>query len=415
MTRTSDNQERVIKTPIVGRNPVTGEDVNSFGLYVEVSDGKYVLLSHPTYYLLKKGKNSDVTANNYAENLKRYFNWLLSYEEYQQYFWANSTNETLIRWQVDRCAKRNLEEKNFPSDETIVREATLVGNFYSWINDRHFSTGVVIDRKQTHIANFKSESFKKDVGQRIKSINDNQDIRIKTVSKVKPGKYKTVLQREDLHKLISAISDPVYKFIFLIGLASGMRRKEILQIPYLGRGKFGEFKAYAIPDAVDIIVLPIVGKGNKARDVKISKNDWNSIFNEYLPLFRQRRRLYKKKYGKDLPPDILWLKKNGEPVDTASISNALNYAGNKSGIDASLHDARHWYATKFIIEALGGKLHDTIRYRADIDEALRRQLGHSRIQTTYEVYVNTARFYWNLNKGFFNEIYGENGFLGEAA
>jgi site-specific recombinase XerD len=403
-----------MKTAIVGHNPLTGEEVNSFGLYVEVSDGTYVLLSHPTYYLFKKGKNSESTANNYAENLKRYFNWLLQSKDYQQYFWANATNSTLVRWQVDRVAKRNIEKKNYPKDETISRDAILVAQFYQWMNDRHFSTGVLINKKQSHLANFKSDDFVKRVTDRIAEISDYTDIRIKSISSTKNTKYKVVLQLSDLRSLLAAIADPVYLCIFLTGLASGMRKNEILQIPYVGTSANAHFKAYATTESDEPLSIHLIGKGNKSRVVRISPKDWEIVMAKYLPLFNKRRQLYKKKHGEELPPDILWLKKNGEPVDKASIGNAMSYAAKKSGVDGSLHDARHWYATKFIIEALGDKLNDRVRYRAEIDEALRRQLGHNRIRTTYETYVNTARFYWNIDKGFFNEIYGEHGFLAEA-
>jgi len=407
--------ETVIKVEIKGTNLATDESIDSYGLYVDNRNGHHILLSHATQFIAIKGKNSTNTANAYAENIKRFITWLLKEKRYYQYFWADIDNDTLKKWQMSRINKRIESGKTTPSDETIHRDASLILEFYFWANSQGVSTGidVVTKKKSSILVDYRDSDFLAHVKKKEKEVIDTSNISVPRTKTVKPKNRYDLLQPPQIKEYINSVSDDVYKFIFLTSLATGLRREETVQIPYVGEGRNAHVMqaAQMRKNKDEKFKIYIIGKRNKERGVNISEKDWNTISNEYHPLFIKRRILYNIKYGSSLPLSVLWLTKSGDPVTIKMISNAFDYAQKVSGIAAHIHLARHWYATTFVIKGLGDKLFGKVAYNAALDESLRLQLGHSSVRTTYQTYVNTARFYMNMDTGFFSELYGEEGLI----
>ena len=150
-------------------------------------------------------------------------------------------------------------------------------------------------------------------------------------------------------------------------------------------------------------------KGNKDRGITINMDDLKALEENYIvPFYATRKKLYKKRYGHDCPPSILFLNKKGEPVTEAMISSRTNDAkekllkqGKPFRDHLTFYQTRHWWPTQHIIETFGDRLLTEpmdVLYSAT-SEAIIQQLGHEDIETTYKYYIDMARVIMMVHKG----------------
>jgi hypothetical protein len=209
--------------------------------------------------------------------------------------------------------------------------------------------------------------------------------------------------QSDFEAAIYLLEDRVFQIIATIIRVTGMRPKDLLQLPYRGKGRNAGFIPYDPDEMNEDIDLPDIyyefeSKG-KVRSIAFPGKLWRVICEIYLPLRRQRASIYFEKQGISPPNSALFLTAGGNIV-TYQI---LHYHFSKVVINAAKSTSkiykgrrfnsrmlRHTCATYFVYEALKQKnrLGHSFVYDAALDEELRGMLGHNDIKTTLQYYVH---------------------------
>ncbi|ELA6982066.1 site-specific integrase [Vibrio parahaemolyticus] len=228
--------------------------------------------------------------------------------------------------------------------------------------------------------------------------------------------YRTI-SMEDLSKLHFEMEDPVYVFISYWMLVTGLRIEPITAMKYPGiDDEFplwltpAEMKSAGIEDVFKFRYIPKGNKDvNKPYHVDVSLCAWESIWNGYYPLLRERLTLWRKKYKKSKTdyPDTLWLTENGKPVETWDIQEAFKSArrsiqstpGNRNFPNVTPHWLRHTYACSMIkaYAAERGIELDVTNESAlhIIHEYVKEQLGHKQLTTTKRYIYTLTRYVRN--------------------
>ena len=94
------------------------------------------LLSYVNIYLRQTTSRSLQSTNKYADNLKRFFEYLLkSIDEDARSsadFWLSATETHIHDWQGSIVKKRDDNKSRKPSDKTIRNNASLIKEFFNW-------------------------------------------------------------------------------------------------------------------------------------------------------------------------------------------------------------------------------------------------------------------------------------------
>lgn len=323
-------------------------------------------------------------------------------------------NNSLKAWQAERIIDREIQDKNRPSEKTVFDDACIVSDFYLWLKNNYYPSPMAIETKEW-VANFKDNNLLSYIQTRVKEVKNNKSIKVGKRRFQEQPSYNH-FTNEQVGKILSSYADPVYAALFKFCMSTGLRSSEALKYPFKGFAENSHISLWENMDDKfkDQTSFPfvLVGKGDKVRSVNINVNDFKEICEDYRPLLIERRALYKKNHnGKDAPLDVFWFNKVGKPITPKMISDATTYANTKVDFHFEFYDSRHWYATMFMIEHLKNTNGDT-SFNAAVNEALRSQLGHDDISTTFKYYIDKARLYIEfVHKGNALEVVTENGFL----
>ena len=226
---------------------------------------------------------------------------------------------------------------------------------------------------------------------------------------------KSLITNEEIKALINAYTDPAYSALFKLSLGTGMRPIELVQFPYLGNGENKHIMPYSEMDKDNpTIGFEVIGKGKKLRTVRINIKDLKELDNTYIkPFYNERRKLYREKYGIECPPSILFLNKVGKPITPTMISKRSNDAKLRAmkfypdfREKITFYEARHWWPTMFALEFFKEKLLDSsseVLYAA-FAEALKNQMGHEDLETTYKYYIDMARLVYSAHQRTIHEL-----------
>ncbi|OWW18044.1 integrase [Noviherbaspirillum denitrificans] len=210
------------------------------------------------------------------------------------------------------------------------------------------------------------------------------------------------------HKIIlAAMNDIVYQIIATILWVTGLRPRDLFQLPYRGKEQNNGFIPYdadEIPDDLDQqeITYWFRSKG-KHRSIQFPGLLWRAICELYIPVRRERADLHFAKYGISPSNSALFLAANGEIVNADRLRHAFSKAVQKSralplgvaghgftGRKYTPRMLRHSCATYFVYEHLKRNklLGRPYQYDPSVDDRLRRMLGHEDVGTTYKYYVH---------------------------
>ncbi|WP_378954573.1 hypothetical protein [Pelosinus sp. sgz500959] len=391
------------------------------------------ILSYPAIWLSEHGYT---TGFEYAKILQRFCNYLAdgpwsSDEVMLLSFWRFTTANSIKAWKTKRIEKKYAEGKVSPSIGTIDREGSIICKFLDWVKfEKKVNTlwdgnrKTVTKARAIHndllrgIAGPKSKEVV-DVNTNVSFSPDSEDYPIEGLAKRQQTKPHEYLHDSQLGDLFRAFPDVVYKYIGLIAYITGVRDFEVLGIPYWRTDRDGNV-FISDPNLIrerlneETIILKVLGKGKKLRNVKIDMKSWLEIMESWSPIYEERKKLYEKKTGEKLPLHILWLDKSGNPIycppqdqrkhykPLRKLQDAFYYVnkGRKKdpllvrfGRSVDYYCLRHTYATNYVLQIMEVRRE---RERNDYinDHSLRHdlanQMGHSSIDTTFSKYIDNA-------------------------
>ncbi len=405
-------------------NPISNAKDQHHVLFA-VDNGKTIPLDIVNLYLAKSATSSLATSARYTSIFTRFFSWFYEHKKIDssniKNAWLAVTELDLQIWQRHRAVNRIVNNKTKPSYKTIFEDASIVHDLYIWAHNKDYPVRISPESNR-YVFDFKNRENELLAHIPKKMRSQVSKAGIKVLKNVVQKGVIRILSHQQIKTLLLSYSDPVYAFMYLTSLCTGLRPHGVTQIPYIGFGKnshiipWTQMKKTFIEGQKDF-EFTVTEKGLKTRTIKINIEDWKAISEAYLPLCEKRREIYRR-INKIYPKvDYFWLTKNGEPVTSSKqISDATTYAKrrNKINFPCSFYDARHWYATMYILNHLkGNELWREDGYNSAVDEYLRNQLGHESIITTYKHYVSIARLYNASEGGILSEVAKNNGFVSD--
>lgn len=399
------------------KNIDTLDSAQHYILKALLSNNKEVLLSHPNLFLYHETNRAINTSKRYANIISQFYSYLSTEEKFNNIdiskYHVLIDNRDIKKWQIYRQIKRVEKQSVKPTSKTIFDDARILLNFFKWLHNAGYITNVSLQYKDW-IPNFKNKRMLNYIQHKAKKVIDAKNI--KTLDKERrQSSLKSLITNKEIKALIDAYSDPVYSALFKLSLGTGMRPVELVQFPYIGNGVNKNIMPYSQMDKNNATVeFTVVGKGKKKRTVRINIKDLKELEETYInPFYNNRKKLYREKYGITCPPSILFLNKSGKPITPTMISRRTNDAKLKAiqsypdfRQSITFYEARHWWPTMFAIEFFKEKLFDEsseVLYAA-FAEALRNQMGHEDIETTYKYYIDMARLVYSAQQGIVHEL-----------
>lgn len=395
----------------------TLNDSQHFVLKAILPGDKEILLSHPNLFLYYETNRAINTSKRYANILAQFYSYLSTDEKFRDIeiskYHVLTDNRDIRKWQIYRQIKRVQKQSNKPTSKTIFEDAKIILNYFKWLHNSGYITNVSIEHKNW-IANFKNQRMLNYIQQTAKQVIDAKNIKVLDKER-RQSSSKSLITNQEIKALINAYTDPAYSALFKLSLGTGMRPIELVQFPYLGNGENKHIMPYSEMDKDNpTIGFEIIGKGKKLRTVRINIKDLKELDNTYIkPFYNERRKLYREKYGIECPPSILFLNKVGKPITPTMISKRSNDAKLRAmkfypdfREKITFYEARHWWPTMFALEFFKEKLLDSsseVLYAA-FAEALKNQMGHEDLETTYKYYIDMARLVYSAHQRTVHEL-----------
>ena len=381
----------------------TGKSTSHY-ILIASSDNKTTLLSHPNLYLYSNTRSSLKTSDRYSQIISSFYKFLSTHVRFRGLevaeYHAHVSNKDIIRWQVSRLEKRLNDQSASPSTKTIIEDARILLQLFSWLEEHGYPSDIKISTLQSTI-NFNKERLLNYIERKANKTLSNKGIRVLD----KESRQKntvTLISKKEIDALINNYNDPVYSAILNFALGTAMRPMEICKFPLYGTGINQHIAPYTdMNKASGIVDYTLVGKRKKTRKIKINVKDIRDLQNSYTQkLYKERAEKYADLYGHPCPLSILFLNEKGVPVTEKMISQRTNYAKKQSKKafpdfrDTSVfYSTRKWWPTKFLINFHKG---DILTKSADFlyaacSQAIMDQMGHDDISTTYKHYIDMAR------------------------
>lgn len=380
-------------------------------------NGKEKLLSHPNLFLYHETNGSINTSKRYAAIISRFYSFLSTQEKYKKInvdkYHVIADNRDIRRWQIDRQIIRIKKQSTKPSSETIFEEARVLLIFFKWLHEAGYVTNVDVQYKDW-TANFKSKRMLNYIQTKARVSLDAKNIKALDKQR-RQQSSKSLITNQEIKALLKAYSDPVYPALLKLSLGTGMRPMELVEFPYIGSGGNKHIMPYSEMDKdSNTVDYKIIGKGKKERLIKVNIIDLKELDDQYIKKhYAERKKKYKEKLGVDCPPSILFLTKAGDPVTPGKLSRRSNDAKLKAIKNnpkfrekITFYEARHWWPTMFVIEFFKEKLltnSSEVLYAA-FAQALKNQMGHEELETTYEYYIDMARLVYAAQQGSVHEL-----------
>lgn len=395
----------------------TLNDSQHYVLKALFPNDKEVLLSHPNLFLYHETNGALNTSKRYANVISQFYSYLSIEEKFRNIdigkYHVLADNQDIRKWQIYRQIKRVQKQSIKPTSMTIFDDAKIILNYFKWLNNTGYITNVSIQHKDW-IANFKNQRMLNYIQQKAKQVVDAKNIKILDKER-RQGSSKSLITNQEIKALIDAYADPAYSALFKLSLGTGMRPIELVQFPYLGNGENKHIMPYSeMEKDKSTIEFKVIGKGKKLRTVRVNIKDLKELDDTYIkPFYNERRKLYREKHGVECPPSILFLNKLGKPITPIMISKRSNDAKFKAMKSypefrekITFYEARHWWPTMFALEFFQEKLlndSSEVLYAA-FAEALKNQMGHDDLETTYKYYIDMARLVHSAHQRTVHEL-----------
>lgn len=391
--------------------------------------------------------DSPGTGMLYAKTLQAFLNYLEptiydrdNLAEILTNFEKFVTRRHIEQWVSARVIKRVQSGKSSPQDDTIEKDAHVVGRYLTWVKERLEGQGrgpeIPYEKNKTirKISQLRSSDMLKGIVEKREIESVERVFRTsynpgETPSKVAIARRKQeygheYLQDNEVAEFVNAFHDPVWKFVSLTSYHTGMRPFEILAIPryeQYGGGAYFTCEPAQLRKLLDMghgtINYRCVGKGRKSRLVTFNTECWLAIMSAYEELYQVRRKLWESKHKQELPLHYLWLNRAGEvrycppgnellisqrtkplhgAVETARKAHDLD---RRFGRRVDFYSLRHSFATNYIVRAIDAVESLRAAGEQDVmnlikDDSLRKrlsdQLGHSLTETTWRHYIHAA-------------------------
>jgi len=397
------------------KHPLTHQEVQHYALSL-ITKQQRILLTEFNLYLLEVTKSSVATSNKYSRILQTFLQWLINrYGDETaepENVWLVSDNNKIKEWQLYIQAERFKKQSIRPTSKTIFDNASQVIRFYHWINQEGYDTNV-----KPKLNTWKPT--KKETLLSYTDSNNKEQINTKSIQVLdresRQSRIKSLISSEQIKLLLGTYPDPVFSCLFHLSMSTALRPEGCVKWPYIGVGPNTHIKPWEqmLGKVGKTFPFTVTEKRNKTRTIVVNAIDWKEISTAWMPLYTERRKLYKSRYGHDCPINILWLNKKGIPVTEKNVADATTYAKKLNPLLKSVefYDARHWWPTMYVIKQLGDDLWKEIGLNAAVDEVLRNQMGHDEVGTTYKHYISVARTYLANKRGLVSDIVNEDGVM----
>lgn len=380
-------------------------------------DDEYNVLPAPTQWIMdvaKRRSRSRETVRNYAFILLRFLNWL-DHSEGQPPLPVGCRNWQVVDNDLFDMYLLHISEESgiiqrIPSHDTVLHYAYRLWDFYCWADRAGYEHLLKLDSKEVrHRTNDQMMLAHSAIKRTQVKLN---------VPTGRPALHQREMDKfvtqSNYELALSVFDDAVFQVIAAVIRITALRPKDLFQLPYRGKGDNSGFVPYdsdEIPEELSrtSIHYEFESKG-KRRSIEFPGKLWRTICLAYIPLRRERARLYEDRYG--IPPrnDQLFLTSRGEVVNYHILRYHFKAVVEKvAALPSSDTSAilrrftpgmlRHTCATYFVYEALKqqGRLGRHFVYDASLDEELRKLLGHSDVRTTLEYYVHLVNRFTHDN------------------
>jgi integrase len=388
--------------------------------FILIHDGakQNTLLSHVNLFLYRCTRASLKTSSKYASAISMFYRYLSTQQEFldkaPSAYHLFATNKNINRWQTSRERRRVARNAVSPSTETIFEDAKLLLNFFRWLGDAGFATGVNIQLR-TWIPPYKSARYQQYVSLSAKNVIDATSISV--LDKInRQSSYSDLISPDEISELLEHYCDSVYTALFYFALGTAMRPMDLCKFPYFGNGE----NYHIMPFSSMTLDLPTTqytiynSKGKKTRTIILHRDALKDLEDNYItPYYAERAKKYLNIYGEKPPLSILFLTKDGHPVTPDKIASRTTAAKKKAlknnpNLRQSLcfYDSRDWWPTQYLIRCFGDELLKSNEglFNYAIAQILKSQMGHSRLKTTFTHYIAMARVVLSIHKGRKTEI-----------
>lgn len=360
----------------------------------------YEVIEGPSYWVFKiaqlRSRSLD-TLKQYTTTLAAFLQWLDDESDGETHLgataWEQIDEDTINAYIADLIEDR--DEKGRPNDSTIEAYIARLGYFYKWARE-HGYTPYWEFNEETVKANISSVgmmlSKEIEVQRRPVKLQSGTPIQIER-------ERDKFIRREELPKVYVSFDDIVYRLIAHVFFTTGLRPKELFQLPYMGKGLNIGLKRYREEELETLqpIMFEFESKG-KRRHIDFPPDLWAYICRVWMPLRVERAEKYKQRYGVYPSVNALFLSVDGRIVTRKMLRDNFNKAAAKDSCPVKKlypYQLRHAFATYFVFDRLKalnllGKKHE---YNAVIDDELRRWMGHTDVKTTYKYYVDASNRY----------------------
>lgn len=409
---------KIIKKYLTYTHVETGKIVSH---YLLIHEGKKqnTLLSHVNLFLYTNTRQSQKTSSRYASIISMFYRYLSTLDEFKDIapasYHHHARNKYIMRWQSYREIKRAEDSGRRPSSETIFEDAKMLMNYFRWLGDANFHTGVKV-KLRTWIPPFKSPRYQQYISLKARNVIDSSYIRVLD-KELRQKTESTLITPTEVAQLSESYVDPVYAALLVFAIGTAMRPMDLCRFPYYGNGTNKHIMPYSSMkfDEPTVNYQITNSKGNKTRTIVIHRDALKILEDTYItPFYAERAKKYKERYGEAPPLGLLFLTANGRPVTPASISQRTFAAKVRAkekypSLRESLtfYDARDWWPTQYLIRSFGDQLlksNDGI-FNYAIAQMLQAQMGHYSLRTTFEHYIKMAQVILSIYKGDNLEIF----------
>lgn len=360
-------------------------------------DDDFRVIEGPSYWAIdiaQKRSRSTETLKQYTTVLARFLQWRDD-KGIKAMDWQ-LTDEDVINAYIGYLIKnRDLEGR--PSNKTIEDYIATLSYFFKWATKEGYKHYWKMDLKKVTIHIKGSSSMvktEKQVEKRMR-IGNGPTMHV-------DREQDKFIHRENIPRILELFDDAVYSIIVLILWTTGLRPKELFQLPYKGSGLNAGLKRYREEELLNLkeILFRFESKG-KERDIRFPGDVWAIICRNWMPERVKRAARYQERNNGKMPPNnVLFLSENGTVVTPKMLRDNFNKVAQDSRSPEKKitpYMFRHAFATYFILDRLEqyNLLGKAYVYNAVIDAELREWMGHKDIGTTYKYYVHLINRYFH--------------------
>ena len=379
-------------------------DIPSDTLMPIFLDDEHRVIEAPSLWTMevaKKASRSKATLTQYSAIMHRYLRWL-DENGYSSQSWAMVDEDIFVNY-IEALCTPEIEHK------TVVGYCARIASFYKWAARKgyeHFFDLDLMDAENVVEVNLTNQRLLAHIkpSLAVTKLNFYTPTGRPALHEIEVEKFVT----ERNHKAaLGLMDDIVYRIIATIIRITGLRPRDLFQLPYRGKGVNSGFVPFDIGEMPhDLgdrdIHFHFRSKG-KDRSIEFPGVLWRVVCEIYIPVRRARAELYYKRHGLSPRNDQLFLSADGRVVNAymlrynfakvvqrAHTTVAENQEVIFTGKKYTPRMLRHSCATYFVYEHLKkmSQLGKPYRYDPAVDEKLRRMLGHNDIDTTYRYYVH---------------------------